>query len=293
MAPILAAQIEDDLDTFTRTERRVALALLDNYPVAGLQPITQLAHHAGVSPQTVLRFLGKLDIATYAGFQERLRRELTSELQSPLARWRVHRGAKEKDGRFLSDFARRIVANIEGTVEQLPDEEFEAVSQLVADPANAVVVVGGRFTGAIATYLAAHLQVMRPKVELVQWQTLAWPDRLLDIGRRSVVPVFDIRRYQPDIVRFSMAAKARGAKVVLFSDSWESPAARAATHVLCGRVETGQGWDSIASILVLVEALIARVSDLLGADFARRMEDLEGLRETWPVERAGPDRKDS
>lgn len=282
---MLAAQIRENLEGFTRTERRVALALLDDYPLAGLKPITRLARGAGVSPQTVLRFLGKLGVANYGGFQDRLRSELASELQSPLARWRIHRGGEAAgEGGFLSHFAGRVVANIEDTARQLPDEEFEAVCRLVADPGYRVVVIGGRFTGAVASYLSAHLQVIRPRVELVHWQTLAWPDRLLDIGRRSVLVAFDIRRYQPDIIRFSQVAGERGAKVVLFSDSWGSAAARAATHVLCGRIETGHGWDSVAAILVLVEGLIARVSDLLGTDFARRMEDLERLRDLWPAD---------
>jgi DNA-binding MurR/RpiR family transcriptional regulator len=284
---MLAAEIRDNLEGFTRTERRVALALLDDYPLAGLKPITQLAHGAGVSPQTVLRFLAKLGVANYGGFQDRLRSELASELQSPLARWRVQRRGEDGKGRFLSAFSERVVANIEDTVRQLSDEEFEAACRLVADPANSIVIIGGRFTGAVASYLSAHLQVMRPKVELVHWQTLAWPDRLLDIGRRSVLLVFDIRRYQPDIIRFSQTAGRRGAKAVLFSDSWGSAAARSATHVLCGRIETGHGWDSIAAILVLVEGLIARVSDLLGPDFAQRMEDLERLRDQWPSDADG------
>ena len=288
MSRMLATQIRDSLEGFTRTERRVALALLDDYPLAGLKPITQLARGAGVSPQTVLRFLGKLGVSNYAGFQERLRGELASELQSPLARWRVQRGGEEGQGRFLSTFAERVVANVEDTARHLPDDEFEAVCRLVADPGNSVVVIGGRFTGAVASYLSAHLQVMRPKVELVPSQSLAWPDRLLDIGRRSVLLVFDVRRYQPDIIGFSQLAGQRGAKVVLFSDSWGSAAARSATHVLCGRIETGHAWDSIAAILVLVEGIIARVSDLLGADFARRMEDLERLREHWPSEGEAP-----
>ena len=90
-------------------------------------------------------------------------------------------------------------------------------------------MVGGRFTDPIARYLAAHLAIIRPNVFHLGGQESAWHDRLVDMGKRDVLIIFDIRRYQESLVGFAEKARARGVRVVLLTDQWLSPVARVAT----------------------------------------------------------------
>ena len=139
-------------------------------------------------------------------------------------------------------------------------------------------LLGGRFTDALARYLAAHLSLVRPDVRHVPSGIGVWRDRLLDIRRRDVLIVFDIRRYQDDVVAFARDAAARGAEIVLVTDQWISPLSRQAKHVLACRVAAPSRWDSSVALLAVVEALTAAATERLGEFARKRIEELERLR---------------
>ena len=279
----VAEHLREILDTLTPTERRAATTLLAHYPMVGLQSLRQFARRAGVSGATIVRLLAKLRFAGYPDFQEALRNELAAQLQSPLWRWEERRqgegrppGAGAPD--FLAGFAAQVIENLRETFAHMPRPAFDRVVGLLANEKRPVHVLGGRFTARLAGYFFVHLRAVRPEVREIGGQAATWPDQLLDIGRHDTVLVFDIRRYQPDVASFAEAAAARGAAVVLLTDEWHSPIAAVADHVILTHTASAHGFDSQASLLAVVEALIAAVCDRLGPRFAARMRDLEELR---------------
>ena len=241
--------------------------------------MARFARAAGVSPQTVLRLLAKLGIASWEDFQDRLRAELAGEHVSPLGRWSAGRSAPPGEADWLSAFGVRIARNIAETFAHLSPAEFEAAARAIADPRRKVMVVGGRFTQQLARLLARHLQILRGNVEEIGWLSATWPDRLIDVSRRSVVVAYDIRRYSQDVIGFSALAAEQGATVIAITDDAGAPIVRHAAVAMVGWVESDGTWDSIAALLALTEALTARVTELSGAKTAERLARLESLRE--------------
>ncbi len=275
-APSVAEQIRSQLETLTTAERRAARMLLANYPMLGLETVAEFSSRCGVSSPTILRFTAQLGFAHYADFQRRLREEVEAQLKSPLAKAEPAASA----GRLPSHvaFAAAAAENINETFRHMPEAEFEAAAALVADPKRRVHLLGGRFTDAVARYMAAHLTILRPGVRHVDGQPGNWRDQLVDVGRRDVLLVFDIRRYQEDLLAHAQAMTERQASVVLITDQWLSPIAHAARHVLPARIEVPSAWDSNASLLVVVEALIAAVTARNWPAVKRRIGSLERLR---------------
>jgi DNA-binding MurR/RpiR family transcriptional regulator len=257
--------------SLTAQEARAAAHLRQNYPAAGLGPMARFAREAGVSPQTVLRLLSKLDVDGWEAFQERLRRELAGEQLSPLGRWSAHRLAPSDDADWLSQFGERLSRNVGETFARLVPAEFELAAHAASDARRRVLVIGGRFTQQLARLLARHLQIVRGGVEEIGSLSSTWPDRLIDVGRKTVLIAFDIRRYSSDVVRFAALAREQGATVILFTDAANAPAAAHAQYVMIGAVETGGAWDSITSLLAVTEALVARVTELSGLGAADRL----------------------
>jgi DNA-binding MurR/RpiR family transcriptional regulator len=272
-APSIAERIRRDLGAFTPNERRAAHRLLADYPVAGLETVARFGEAAGVSAPTVLRMIAKLGFQSYGAFQEALRAELAARRETPLMK-----GAAFAAGDPLGRFAAASVANIQATAANLPREEFAATVRLLSDTRRSIYVLGGRFTDAVADYFAAHLRVLRPGVRHLTGQESHWRDQLLDIGRRDVVLIFDIRRYSGDLAGLAERAAARGATVVLFTDQWLSPISKLARHVLPAHVAVPSVWDSAAGPLVLVEAILSAVTAALGRVARDRLTDIESLR---------------
>lgn len=277
----VAELIHRHLDRLTPTERKPARLLLANYPVVGLEPLARFASRAEVSHPSILRFIAKLGFDGYAAFQAALRTELEARLESPLTKRHEDGTEAPEQADYLDRFAEAARENIRHSVAALPRAEFEGVLELLGDRRNAVYLLGGRFTDPVATYAYMHLRVLRPGVNHVSGPPVSWPEYLLDMDRRAVLVVFDIRRYQEDVVRFARDAAERGARVVLVTDQWLSPIANVAAHVLPARIEVPSSWDSVAAITTLVEALIAELNNRTWTRLKDRIRDLERLRRPY------------
>lgn len=274
----IAEQIRDRMHEFTTSERKAAHVLLANYPLAGLETVSQFAERSGVSAPSILRFVHRLGFSGYPDFQRHLRGELGARLKSPLMKSPAP--ARGDKSRFLDTFGVAIAENVQESFRRIPPAEFDAVVSLLCDRRRRLHVIGGRFTDALARYMSAHLRILRPGVTHVAGQADNWRDQLVDMDKRDVLIAFDIRRYQEDVTALARAAAARGVTVVLITDQWLSPIARSAKHILTARVEAPSNWDSNAAPMALAEALLAAVTKELWPDARGRIEAIEKLRET-------------
>jgi DNA-binding MurR/RpiR family transcriptional regulator len=277
----VAEDIRSGLDRLTPTERRSAVALLGDYPVAGLETVAKFAARAKVSGPTILRLIAKLGYRSYPDFQRALREELQIRAASPLTKVARARAARDSaGGDFLEGFSRSMCANIEASLRDVPRREFEAAVKLLSDPRRAIHLLGGRFTGALAMQLYLYLREIRPRVRLIQGQTAIWFEYLLDMDRRDVLVVFDIRRYQEDVIQFAEKAARQGVKIVLFTDPWLSPIASVARHVFSLQTTAPSNWDSLSAMTALMEAIVAAVNNRNWKHVKPRIERLEALRAT-------------
>lgn len=272
----IAEAIRHRYDEMTSTERKTAQTLLGNYPFAGLETVAKFAERAGVSGPTILRLVSKLGYSAYAEFQQELRNELQAQIQSPLTkRPESVTGVAAREPDFPEIFGDAVIGNIRQTLDTLQPGEFDAVVELLADQKRPVFLLGGRFTGSVAGYFYQHLHTLRPNVQLIAGHESNWRNHLLDVGRRHVLLVFDIRRYQDDVIRFAEEVARRGATVVLFTDQWLSPISGVAKHLLTARVTVPSSWDSMVAMFLIVEALIARTSEKMWPTVKFRVEELD------------------
>ena len=274
--PTVAERLRGDFEALTRAERQLADALLENYPMLGLESIGAVAAKAGVSMPTVLRMARKLGFAGFPDMQAALRAELQATLSNPIAKhdqWTS--GAPE--GHILSRFGAAAAENIRQTIQRIDAADFDAAVRLLADPHRNVHVVGGRITRALADYFFTHMQVVRPGVTLIASNANSWPHYVLNMRAGDVLVAFDIRRYEHDIVRLAEMAHEREVKLVLFTDQWGSPAAKGAAHSFHARIEAPSAWDSTVALMTVAEALIAAVETATWATTRERMAKLEEL----------------
>ncbi len=269
----LLEDIRDRLDEFTTTEKKAAHALMANYPMQGLGTVAQLAAAAGVSSPTILRFIARLGFPSFADFQKKLRSELESQLNSPLARSASLAGNEDGDPHIG-----QLLENVRETFAHLPKGELEGFINLLSDERKTLHLIGGRFTDSLARYMAAHLRIVRANVNHVAGQQGNWLDQLIGIGPKDVVVVFDIRRYQAEIIQFAEAAAKQGATVALITDSWMSPVGRIASHILPARVAVPSPWDSSLALMAIAEVVIAGVTRQNQTRAKERMRSLESLR---------------
>ncbi|MER9402949.1 MurR/RpiR family transcriptional regulator [Mesorhizobium caraganae] len=274
MISSIAELISDRIGTMPAGERRAAQTLIANYPLIGLKTVAEFSTAAGVSSPTILRFVSRLGFQNYPEFQSALQDELAAQLQSPASR--TLNPASPSGA--ISPMLEATLDNMRETFRHLSDRQLADIAARLAERRGKTFLIGGRFTDPLARYMAAHLAIIQPDVYHLAGQESIWRDRLIDMGKRDVLVIFDIRRYQDSLVRFAETAHQRGVQIVLFTDQWLSPIARFARHVIAGRTAVPSAWDSSAALFVVAETLIGAVTRQLEADSAKRIRDLEGLR---------------
>lgn len=269
----------------TPAERKLARAILVNYPVTGLGTVASLAGRAKVSDPTVVRFTSKLGFASFPSFQEALLSEVEERLRSPLMLTsRQPVGAETHPSQAYAQGIVDVLAAGEGRTQ--PGEFDRAVEAIIACKGR-VLLIGGRFSGFLAGILQAHLRQLRAGTVLVTGAASDQIDQLVDIGARDLLVVFDYRRYQADVVEFARQARGRGARVLLFTDHWGSPITSCADIVLAADVEAPSLFDTMVPALVQLEALVSAMADRQGPIALRRIEAFEAVRAANRVTETG------
>jgi DNA-binding MurR/RpiR family transcriptional regulator len=261
------------MDELSPAERKVARALLSNYPSAGLESAARLAKLAGTSTPTVLRLLNRLGIGSYPDFQALLRDEVAHYMSSPVNRTERERGLHDERS-LLNQAIRERIALVEALETQVPPSEFGRAVRALADRPKRVVVSGGYFTRYLAMLLARQLDQIIDNVDFLAEPLGHDLSKYLSLAKGSVAIVLDFRRYELAAVTAAQFAKARGATVIVITDQGLSPATSSADIVLPVVVD-GIPFDSDAGLLVLLEALVEAVLLASGDRGIERMKEWE------------------
>lgn len=265
----------------TASERKLANAILADYPFTGLQQIQELAARTGVSAPSITRFVSKVGFAGYHDFQRELIAELKESRSSPLDLKSEKSAAQSGD--FLTDYAQRLANLLTSLDSTVPPGQFKAVCQLIADPSRNIFVLGGRISDSIARFLSTHLHQIRPKVFHLAQNSELWPEDILRMRRQDVLVLFDVRRYQPDLAQLAALVRdRRKTSIVLVTDKWMSPIARDGDVVVSLPIDAGTAWDTAVCLLAFVEALIVEVSESDWPAAKARIEEWDAVRLARP-----------
>ncbi|MCY6380406.1 MurR/RpiR family transcriptional regulator [Hoeflea prorocentri] len=270
-------QIEATSASFTRSERKLATALLSDYPYAGLISIQELAERAEVSPPSISRFVSKIGLGGYADMQKRLLAELRDGQRSPVD---LHATSKQIEGGYLTGFLDRAADQMNSASEAVTEGQFNRICDLLNDRKRRIYVVGGRISDTIALILSFHLRQSREDVFHLPREPDVWPEYLLRMKPGDILFLVDFRRYQRNLVRLAEQANARRAKVVLMTDKGLSPATRFASEVVAVPIDMGTVWDSYSTALAVTEAIVTRIAEETWGETRARIEAWDAARET-------------
>ncbi len=262
------------MSDMTRTERQLASYMLGNFPRSVLGSVAEIAQAAGVSAPTVVRLVRKLGYSGYPQFRATIHEEMGERLASPIAKHEKWADLQPVD-HALNRFAARVIDNLSQTLSQQDLSAFDTIAEILADKSRPVHLIGGRLTHSVATYFATALHVMRKDITLLSGMPNTWPPTLLEMSPNSVLVVFDIRRYEPSIQQFTEIAHAQGVEIILLTDTWVSPVAQRAQHILTSRVEVPSAWDTVVPLVGLVEALLSAIQARNWNDTRARLDQME------------------
>lgn len=277
----ISARIRNAMSELTPSERRVARALLARGPTFGLGSSSSLAKHISVSGPTVSRFVTKLGFANYGDFQHALREEVQERITSPVTLYPPDQTTDSGAAVSLSKSNLVMRDALEETLRSIQTDELSKAAAMLADSRKQVLVFGGRFSHVVARHLVDLLQELRVGVRFVETTPNERLAALSQVGRRHVIVVVDLRRYERDTSALAHGMHARGARLILITDPWLSPLAEIANVVFSASLGQPSPFDSLVPAMSLVEVLMMAVMDAIGPRGKAHFEAFNSLAEEF------------
>ena len=277
----ILALIQENINTFSKGQKRIAAFILDSYDKAAFMTASRLGKKVGVSESTVVRFAAELGYDGYPDMQKSLQKMIRNRLTS-VQRIEVTND-RIGDQDLVSMVLQSDMEKIRLTLEELDRSAFDnAVKAIVS--AKRIYIIGVRSSAAIASFLGFYFNLIFDNVVNVTAGTASEMfEHLLRVGEDDVVIGVSFPRYSSRTVQAMSFARDRKATTVAITDSEASPLAPICKYTLKARSDMASFGDSLVAPLSLVNALLVAVSRAKNDDLANTFQTLERIWEDYGV----------
>ena len=277
----ILALIQENMNTFSKGQKRIAAFILESYDKAAFMTASKLGKLVGVSESTVVRFAAELGYDGYPDMQKSLQKMIRNRLTS-VQRIEVTND-RIGDQDLVSMVLQSDMEKIRLTLEELDRDAFDhAVKAIVS--AKRIYIIGVRSSAAIASFLGFYFNLIFDNVVNVTAGTASEMfEHLLRVGEDDVVIGVSFPRYSSRTVQAMSFARDRKATTVAITDSEASPLAPICKYTLKARSDMASFGDSLVAPLSLVNALLVAVSRAKNDDLANTFQTLERIWEDYGV----------
>jgi DNA-binding MurR/RpiR family transcriptional regulator len=269
----LTARIRDNYARLSKTERRLADAIIDFPGEVASYSATEFAAMAGVAKATVTRLVRRIGFASFE--EARRASRAASDWGSPLYLLRKS-GATANSAAPLTAHFERCLRNIEKTRAGIdPALLADAVAALAA--ARRVWLLGFRNSYYLAAYARWQFIQLRDEVHLLAGAGETLAETLAGLDRRDLVIIIGIRRRLPLVDKVTEAAVDAGIRILFIGDT-HSPLGglQASWRFLC-ETRSLAPLDNHVAPLALIHALAAGLIERTGAKGRARLRRIEAL----------------
>jgi DNA-binding MurR/RpiR family transcriptional regulator len=281
MANDISERIKRYHPSFSKSQKKLAASILNDYDKAAYMTAAKLGRLVGVSESTVVRFAYTLGYDGYSEFQkaiqELVRTKLTPNQRIEITKQRIGRGD------ILENVSTSDIDKIRTTFDRLDKGTFFDACNSILD-ANRIYIMGARSTVPLAMVLNYNLSLIMDNVRMVEPRSTAEVfEQIFSIGNKDLLIAFSFPRYSSKMVNAVKFAKRNGAKVVVFTDSYNSPLAEYADCVLTAQSDMAAYMDSLVAPISLINAIIVEITTRREGRIKDRFDRLEKIWDEYNV----------
>jgi DNA-binding MurR/RpiR family transcriptional regulator len=238
----------------------------------GLEKIQDVAKRCGVQPSAVVRFAKRFGFSGYSELQKIFRDGIARQI-APGSNYqaRIRDVIAQADGQLSSaDIAREFIEGAIAGMEQLQrglDGTMlrDAVELLAQAPA--LFVVGARRSFPVAAYLAYALQHTDKPVQLVSGVGAMNEGQLRGVRKGDVMIAISFAPYAEETLSAAQVALARGAALILITDSRLNALAAKARAALFVQESSTFGFRALTNVMALAQGLFIALAYRLELDY--------------------------
>jgi DNA-binding MurR/RpiR family transcriptional regulator len=281
MAADISERIKKISQSFTKSQRKIATAVLREYDKVAYMTAADFSRHVGVSESTVIRFANELGYEGYSEFkkavEELVRIKLTPHQRIEITKLRMG------SGDILSKVMESDIAKIRTTLEKINKIVFYNSVDAILSAKN-IYIIGARSTEPLAKILEYNLSLIFDNVKLIRPNSTAEIlEQLFSIGEDDVLIAFSFPRYSSKLVPAVKYAMQNRANIVVITDSTVSPIAEYSTFLLTAQSDMASFMDSFVAPLSIINAIIVEITNRREREIIRRFDQLEKVWDEYDV----------
>jgi DNA-binding MurR/RpiR family transcriptional regulator len=267
--------IKENFSSLSPGQKKVAEFFIQHVNDAALMTAFQVGRKVGVSETTVIRLAYALGFSGFSEMQEKLRKD-----------WLLSKFPNSEQGmpNLLEEFSEnqlfsRVVEQEKVILQQLLHQlDIKAVWKAVEEiiQADRIYIGGFGSSYGAAFWFYYTLKQMRENVS-ISASTGLMPEDLSDLTDQSVVVVFSFPRYRKESLKLVKFAEQQGAKIIAITNRQLSPIGQIAEITLTTEEQMESDHHSIASVITLLEVIIAAIQHQDIERISRRQKKLEQL----------------
>ena len=256
----------------------VAKYILDHPSDFGLDPIRKTARKSGVSTYTLVRLAEHLGFSSYDSLREPFRMALVDTASpAPQPGWLESLGEKGEIGETQSEAVQNSLAIVSRSLEhQNPGQMARIVEMLLG--ARTVYITAVRASYGLAYYLHYVGRMALPSMQLIPRHMNSAIDELHNATKEDVLIAITFDPYSRETVEACAFARARGAKLILLSDSEVISSAFQPDEVMLVTVLSPHHFACYSGATAVIEALVSHLVKQGGPDAMARINSYETLR---------------
>jgi DNA-binding MurR/RpiR family transcriptional regulator len=254
----LREEIKKSMGEFSRTQKRLANFLLDNWAEIPLLSIETIAEKSGVSMASITRLTRRLSLKGFHDFKSQVKGEHMRRMVNPVERF----FALQTDfsgKKSLIQAARQDVKNINRLLTSISEETFMQLVEWV-EKAKRIYTFGVGISAIFADLIAYTFNEIQKETHSLDEGRIPIEEKIMSIRRDDVIIFSSFFPYSKCTIEYAKLAQQRGLRIVAFSDNEFSPIAQHATLVLKVSRENILFTTSISALSVLLNAVATEVA---------------------------------
>lgn len=277
----IAKKIRDYFPSFSKGQKKISSAIINDYDKVAYMTASKLGRFVGVSESTVVRFANELGYDGYSDFQkavqELVRAKLTPNQRIEITKQRIGHGD------ILENVCESDINKIRNTFDKLDRNSFFDSCDAILG-AKRIYIMGARSTEPLAMVLKYNLSLIFDNVILVAPKsTVEVFEQMFTIGENDVLIAFSFPRYSSKMINAVKFAKQNKAKVIVFTDSKNSPLAEHTTYLLTAQSDMASFMDSLVAPISMINAIIVEITTRREGRIRDRFDRLEKIWDEYNV----------
>lgn len=254
----LLSKIEQDYPKFSKSHKKIADFILNNYQKAAFFTAAKLGEVTDISESTVVRFATSMGFEGYPEFQEALQENIKGKLTT-LQRMEVS-SLKMVNEDILTKVLSDDRAAIKETLSMVSSEKFYSAAEKI-NTAEKIYILGVRSSAPLANFMYFYFKMVYENVVLIDGAAASEIfEDIFKITKNDVCIAISFPRYSRQVVNTLKYVKDKGAEIIAITDSESSPIAPYSNYVLTAKTSMTSFTDSLVAPLSLINALVVASS---------------------------------